>query len=95
MMCLLFLDIGNDCYQMDTDYPGNDIQRIQSVNDYMECKRHCDFKMECAVFTYVDDPNHSHHKDCFLKNEGADNLTQHKSFVSGEKICFKAQGTMP
>ena len=77
---------------MDIDYPGNDIQRIQNVNDYMECKRHCDLKMECSVFTYVDDPNHSHYMDCILKNEGADNPTQNEISVSGEKICFKAQG---
>ena len=84
----------NDCYQKDTDYNGNDIQRIQNVNDYIECKQHCDLEMECAVFTYVDDPNHDLYKNCFLKNGGANNPTQYKSLVSGQKSCFKEQGKL-
>ena len=77
---------------MDTAYPGNDIIEISNVEDYMKCQVICALSLECAVFTYIDDPHHDRYQNCYIKNGGAlENPIFRENSVSGRKSCFKGK----
>lgn len=70
------------CYMSDTDFPGNDVDRIEGrVYSARECQRLCQGLSTCERWTYQPTT-----KSCYLKS-GAGGPTFASGLVSGPRIC--------
>merc|ERR1719228_1534596 len=87
MFCLLpsFLAlVSGDCFQYNTDYPGNDVDEghYHSVNSAELCQRDCQAAALCQFWTW--DP--SYHHACWHKT-AMTGSTPAPGLVSGPKYC--------
>ena len=59
-----------DCQQIDTDYPGNDIDAVLNVSSWQNCSSICSNNSKCKFWTWIDsnyENNPNIHFKCHLK----------------------------
>lgn len=79
---LLAVDSALGCYLADTDYRGNDIDRLEGkVYSPRECQRLCQGLAACELWTYQPATN-----TCYLKGGGGA-ASPASGLISGPRIC--------
>ena len=72
-----------DCLEIDTNYPGEDINNNEKTNSVIECQRLCQQNIDCKIFTY-----RVNKKECWLKSiKALKNRKSERDCISGKRIC--------
>ena len=80
--CFTFIPIAGNCFETG-NYAGNNIDRVENVNDAEDCQKFCQRHSQCKFWTY-----NSSNKKCYRHTEKAPTaLGTCATCIRGPRLC--------